>query len=136
MSGLQIVRTLDAPPEAIWHAFTTAEGLAGWIWPPSWQTVAQVDLRVGGSYRISSLPNGGAVDGEFVEIDRPRRLAQTWQWEGESQRTIVMVALAQSATGGTDLTLEHAGFATDEERDNHVQGWNDCLDRLPAYLRG
>ena len=134
MSELQIVRTLDAQPESVWQAFTTAKGLAGWIWPESWQAAAEVDLRVGGSYRIASVPNEMAVGGEFVEIDAPRRLVQTWQWEGETDRTIVVVALAPSATGGTDLTLEHGGFATDEDRDNHIQGWNDCLDRLPAYL--
>jgi uncharacterized protein YndB with AHSA1/START domain len=135
MSELQIVRTLDARPEDVWRAFTTVEGLAGWIWPPSWETVAEVDLRVGGSYRITSAPNDMAVGGEFVEIDEPKRLAQTWQWEGETDRTIVVVALLSSATGGTDLTLEHGGFAADEDRDEHVQGWNDCLDRLPTYLR-
>jgi uncharacterized protein YndB with AHSA1/START domain len=134
MAELQIVRTFDAQPERVWSAFTTADGLAGWIWPESWQAVAEVDLQVGGSYRITSAPNDMAVAGEFVEIDAPYRLAETWQWEGDDGRTILVVALASSATGGTDLTLEHGGFTSDEDRDNHIQGWNDCLDRLPGYL--
>ena len=133
MSELQIVRTLDAAPDAVWRAFTTAEGLAGWIWPPSWQTVAEIDLTVGGRYRIASGPNDMAVGGEFIEIAAPTRLAQTWQWEGDSHRTIVVVGLSAAGTG-TELTLEHGGFLTDEDRDNHIQGWNDCLDRLSPYL--
>jgi hypothetical protein len=28
----------------------------------------------------------------------------------------------------------HGGFATEESRDEHIQGWTDCLDRLPEYL--
>jgi hypothetical protein len=34
----------------------------------------------------------------------------------------------------TDLHLTHEGFATAATRDDHVDGWSACLDRLPAWL--
>ena len=44
------------------------------------------------------------------------------------------VDLAPSGEGGTELALRHEGFADDATRDDHVQGWTDCLGRLPAWL--
>jgi hypothetical protein len=32
------------------------------------------------------------------------------------------------------LTLVHSRFTTDTDRDNHLKGWSDCLDRLPGWL--
>ncbi|HEV3170608.1 MAG TPA: hypothetical protein VGZ32_09720 [Actinocrinis sp.] len=32
------------------------------------------------------------------------------------------------------LTLVHERFDDDPSRDEHAQGWSDCLDRLPAWL--
>ena len=136
MTELQVVRTLDASPERVWRAFTTAAGLSAWMWPGSWQAVSEVDLRVGGRYRIASSQMGMAVAGEFVALDEPHRLVQTWAWEGDPEETLVTVTFEPSATGGTDLTILHERFESDEDRDNHLQGWNDCLDRLPAYLLG
>ncbi len=34
----------------------------------------------------------------------------------------------------TELTLTHVGFAKTDVRDNHEEGWNGCLDKLPAAL--
>ena len=44
---------------------------------------ASLDARAGGRYRVEVLP-GDAVLGEFVELDPPRRLVQTWGWESAS----------------------------------------------------
>ncbi|MCU1439511.1 MAG: Activator of Hsp90 ATPase 1 family protein [Rhodoglobus sp.] len=133
MTELRVERELTASPERVWSAFTTAEGLAGWMWPGAWNTTAEVDLRVGGRYRIASEVSGMGVSGEFVSIDEPDRLVQTWRWDGDDEETLVSVTLAPSGTG-TALTIVHERFRTDDDRDNHLQGWNDCLDRLDPYL--
>jgi uncharacterized protein YndB with AHSA1/START domain len=36
MTELLIERTIPAAPQRVWTAFTTAEGLAAWMWPGSW----------------------------------------------------------------------------------------------------
>ncbi len=33
-----------------------------------------------------------------------------------------------------ELTLMHVGYAKADVRDNHEEGWNGCLDKLPAML--
>lgn len=131
-----IVRAIDAPRLAVWTAWTTPQGLARWWWPARFQTTYQVDLRVGGAYRFRTIevPGMGVLDltGRFESVQPPEFLAYTWRWdssdEAESQVTVEFL------DGGsrTELHIHHAGFSTAEERDNHVIGWNDCLDRLAA----
>ena len=53
---------------------------------------------------------------------------------GEDAETLVTVELVPSGEGGTGLALRHEGFADDATRDDHIQGWTDCLDRLPDWL--
>ena len=131
MTELRVERTLAATPERVWRAFTSAEELAAWMWPASWGTTCEVDLRVGGRYRIAAPAM--AVGGEYVAIDAPQRLVQTWQWDGEDEETLVTITLA-GHPDGTLLTIVHERFADAEARDNHAQGWNDCLDRLLPWV--
>ena len=131
---LVLQRDLDAPPERVWRALTDPAALAAWFWPPRLEPAAEVDLAVGGRYRIDGPGAGIAVAGTYRELDPPHRLACTWSWDGEDAETLVTVELVPSGEDGTGLALRHEGFADDATRDDHVQGWTDCLDRLPAWL--
>ena len=57
---------------------------------------------------------------------------QTWRWEGEGLETTVTITF-KPERGGTLVTITHEGFADDQTRDDHIQGWNDCLDRLGPF---
>jgi uncharacterized protein YndB with AHSA1/START domain len=129
---LRLIRHLPAAPERVWRAVTDPAALAAWFWPPAWGTTAQVDLRVGGGYALTAA-RGLAVTGEYQVVEAPQRLVFTWQWAGEAELTLVTIELV-AADGGTDLVLTHERFAGATDRDNNLQGWNDCLDRLPGYL--
>jgi len=132
MTELTIHRLIAAPVDRVWRAFTSDE-LAAWLWPPSWGTTAEVDLRVGGRYRVASGTAGMAVSGEFVVVEPPTRLVQTWRWDGEDAETLVTITL-ESTDDGTALTIVHERFDDERTRDEHLQGWNDCLDRLDPHL--
>ncbi len=133
MTELTVSRALAAPPERVWRAFTNPEELAAWLWPGSWQTEVQADVRVGGRYRIASPVSGMALTGEYVAVDPVTRLVQTWRWDGEDEETLVTITI-EPATDGSTLTVLHERFDSHESRDNHLQGWNDCLDRLPSHV--
>ena len=91
------------------------------------------DVRTGGRYRIDATAGGFAATGLYQEVTPPSRLVMTWQWDGEGTESLVTIEL--TARGDeTDLDLRHERLADDEERDKHAQGWNDCLDRLPAVF--
>ena len=85
---LRLERTFAAAPERVFDAWTNPEVLRRW-----WAAAvdgdtprADVDLRVGGSYRLTMHDPGNdtefTVMGEFTAIDPPDRIAYTWSWEG------------------------------------------------------
>jgi uncharacterized protein YndB with AHSA1/START domain len=140
-TALRLERTFEAPPEAVYDAWTNPEVLRRW-WAaaPDWSTPhVEADVRVGGRYRLSmqdpeaSEPH--TVAGEYTEVRRPERLAYTWTWEGdpESQRgsagSLVTVDFHDEG-GGTRVVVTHTGFAGEHVRAQHEHGWNACLDNL------
>lgn len=132
---LELTRLLAARPELVWDALTSADALESWFWPESLGTEVGIDLRAGGLYRIAGPGAGIAVSGRYQDVEPRDRLAFTWRWDGEQDETLVTIRLTASGTG-TELALTHDGFADDSQRDNHVQGWSDCLDRLTPWLDG
>ena len=132
-TALTLQRTLDAPVERVWRALTDPAALTAWFWPERFDPSVEVELRVGGRYRIAGPGAGIAAGGEYVTVDPPRRLVFTWRWDGDPDETLVTVDLSADGAA-TRLTLVHERFATEAERDDHAKGWSDCLDRLPAWL--
>lgn len=133
MLELTIVRELDADRASVWDALTVADNLAEWFWPASWEATCELDLRVGGHYRLFSGATELAVAGEYRVIEPLTRTVQTWRWEGDAVTTVVTITLADSAAG-TTLTLHQDGFELDVMRVDHQDGWSDTLGRLPAFL--
>ena len=85
---------------------------------------------VGGRFGIDASGMGFA--GEYVELDRPYRIVQTWRWQGDHRDSRVTISLAP-AGDGTDLVVVHDGLDA-ETATMYRAGWQSCLDRLPAYL--
>lgn len=125
--------TLRATPETVWRQLTDADALASWYWPPSFETVVDIDAVAGGAYRIASETAGMAVSGEFLEVHAPGRFVKTWRWDNEDEETRVELTLTPTEDG-TLLRIEHSGFGTAEAVENHRLGWESCLARLPGAL--
>jgi uncharacterized protein YndB with AHSA1/START domain len=132
MTSLRTSRMLPATVDRVWAALTEPDVLTAWFWPARLNPRVTVDLRAGGAWRIEST--GPAVGGRYAEVSASHRLALTWQWDGEPAVSTVTIGLVARGDG-TELTVAHDGLDDDEDRDNHVTGWNDCLDRLAALLQ-
>jgi uncharacterized protein YndB with AHSA1/START domain len=130
---LRLLWDLPYRPERVWRALTDAGQLRDWFWPQSLNPTVTVDLTVHGRYHIDSTELGHGVGGTYRLIDPPGRLEFTWQWDHEEYQSLVTIELTATATG-TLVAIRHTGFPTASERDNHIQGWSDCLERLPAFL--
>jgi uncharacterized protein YndB with AHSA1/START domain len=75
--------------------------------------------------------------GEYLEIDRPQRLAMTWQWRNHTDRTVSRIDISLRPIGnGTELTFTLAQLPNEKERDGHREGWNGALDKLVRRLAG
>jgi uncharacterized protein YndB with AHSA1/START domain len=140
---LRVERTYDAPAEDVFDAWTNPEVLRRWwVVSPSWRTpVADVDLRVGGAYRLSMEdPDAGTVRtvrGEYREVSRPRRLVYSWCWEdGEGGTGEVSTVTVDFVEDGerTKVVLEHSELATQESRDGHRKGWEACMEMLATRI--
>ena len=138
---LQVRRTIRAPRQRVFDAWTKAEELKAWHAPgPLTVSLAELDLRPGGSYRIHMRDPGGAehrVSGVYREVDPPRKVVYTWGWEGDHSVKDSVVTIEFHERGdATEVVLTHAGIVEDAERANHEQGWTAILDKLEsAYSR-
>jgi uncharacterized protein YndB with AHSA1/START domain len=132
-------RSFDGPCDAVFHAWTDPALLAQWWWPARFQTSYEVDLSVGGRYRFASadLPGMGVLcaTGRYLEISAPEMLVYTWTWEGTDDAETLVTVEFHDVGPRCEVVLRHAGFADEGERDNHVQGWTDCLDRLDQLIQ-
>jgi uncharacterized protein YndB with AHSA1/START domain len=136
----RIERTLHLthPPERVWAALTTADGLGTWF-----GNRAEVDLRVGGQAKLG-WDSGDSATLTIERVDPPHVFAYTWPLSGlpdsDPRRTYVQFTL-EPAGAGTTLTVTETGFAqlTDAAEhhvahDGNVEGWTSELGELVAYL--
>jgi uncharacterized protein YndB with AHSA1/START domain len=135
----RIERTVEIgrPPDAVWAALTTAEGLGAWF-----GNAATIDLRPGGTARLE-WTDGPTADLRVERVEQPRVFGFTWHIFGlpddDPRRTYVEFTLEPTAAG-TRLTVVESGFAQLPEDayrtayDGNTRGWASELDELVAYL--
>jgi uncharacterized protein YndB with AHSA1/START domain len=137
----RVERRFDHPIERVWAAYTDPELIPQW-WGQG-TTVDRFDLRAGGSYRFVSnvgTDKESAFVGEFLEIDPPERIVQTFGMEGPYGKPMTQTIELERVGEGTQLAIT-SRFDTTEERDNTAKyahggatwGWNQ-LDELLTRL--
>jgi len=137
---LRLTRTFAAPRKKVFRAWTDANELKKWWGPQGYSTpIAEVDLRVGGTYRfgMTKLPKGDLfyLSGTFHDVKVSERLVYTWVWEAEPEFGEALVTIEFRDRGNfTEVVLTHELFPTEKARDDHDKGWNSCLDRLASLL--
>ena len=135
----RIERTVEIahPPDQVWAALTTAEGLGTWF-----GNQATIDLRPGGSAQMT-WDQGFRADMRIERVEEPTVFGFTWHIYGlpedDPRRTYVEFTLEPNDSG-TRLTVVESGFAqlTDdafrEAYDGNTQGWASELGELVDYL--
>jgi uncharacterized protein YndB with AHSA1/START domain len=141
--ALRIERVFDAPRDVMFRAWTDDQELRHWFhFNDEWKIeVVEVDLRVGGGYRIGWRAPDDKMWyelGEYREIRPPERLVHTCRFdfpdfdEGE---TLITVEFHEQGKDRTRLVMTHEGYRHAEHRDMHEQGWPGFLDQLDKRLR-
>lgn len=134
---LVVRRRIKATRERLFAAWTQPELLVRW-WGPQGVACpsAQIDLRVGGSYRIANqFPNGTVVwiGGIFEVIEPPHRLAYTWKLESQNVPVERVTVSFEAHSTGTEVVVTHERIPDDTARTSHERGWIGCLDSLVRY---
>ncbi|HKT84289.1 MAG TPA: SRPBCC family protein [Solirubrobacterales bacterium] len=142
---IRIERVFDAPRELVWEAYTDPELLCGWLGPHRLQmTVQEMDVRSGGAYRYTHSDGDGSYFffGEFLEVEPPRLLVQTFNFEGNADdESVDRVEFEEIAPDRTRLVIT-GNFKSVEARDGMLRsgmekGVNEgyeALDRLLVQL--
>ena len=144
-ASLTLVRTLHAPAQEVFKAWTDPGLIHRWMSSPGkGTTVAEVDVRVGGRYRLETQSADGKVHvttGVYRELEPGRRLVQSWIYEGPipdfiGHETLLTVELREVGPGLTELTLKHERLPSDTYRDSVNKGWTGLLDNMAALYAG
>ncbi len=137
---LHLDRVLPAPAPLVFTMHAEPEQWAKWWGPQGFEVPSlELDLRVGGVYRIAMQPPDGALfflSGEFREVDPPTCLSYTFRWEPpdpDDQETVVVFSLRDQGAS-TLLVVDQGVFATEARRALHEQGWTESLDRLGELI--
>ena len=123
-----VTRTFDSPPRFVFEAWTKPELFRQW-WVPQSMGMSlrscEMDVRVGGQYRLEFEPDGTAFFGTYLEVTPPSRLVwsneegddgsvTTVTFEEEDGKTLLVMhelysskeALDAAGTGAADATVE------------------------------
>jgi uncharacterized protein YndB with AHSA1/START domain len=141
---VRVARRFSASPERVFDAWLDRDKVHEWMVvaaavQPSRGVVVrtELDARVGGSFCFVDLRNGEELEhvGEYLDIDRPRRLVFTWTDSKHApdggRVTIEIVPLEM----GCELALTHetrAGAAGSSARTERE--WGVMLEAIAATL--
>jgi uncharacterized protein YndB with AHSA1/START domain len=135
---LVITRTLNAPRDLVWKAWTERDRAQQWWGPKDFTTpVLEMDVRPGGEWRATMRsPDGREYPqhGVFREIVPPERLVFTLTWDSDPQETHLVTITFADRGDRTELTLRKGPFTSESSRRGETSGWNESLDRLTAYV--
>jgi uncharacterized protein YndB with AHSA1/START domain len=137
--SLGIVRRYPVAPEKVWRAWTEPQALSRWFGPGDADSVthAELDVRVGGRYRIAFHTQDGeqhAVSGVYQEVVEHRRLSFTWAWQSTPDRVSLVTIELEPHAAGCELRFRHDRFFDQAARDGHERGWTATFTKLDRFL--
>jgi uncharacterized protein YndB with AHSA1/START domain len=153
---LVLERTIDAPIDLVWAAYTNPEPLKRWFAPRPYEvTECELDLRPGGIFRIrmvgpDGFDTGHGVPGCVLEVIEGRKLAWTSalgpgyrpNLAGEGCESFPMTAVITFEDAGDGKTAYRAvSLHKDEaDREKHEQmgfhdGWGTVAGQLEEFAQ-
>ena len=130
---------VKAPPEAVFKAWTTSDGVATFFAPE-----ARIEARPDGPFEVYMNPYGtpgmkGADDMRVLGVQENRMISFTWNAPphlplARAQRTFVVVRMQPEGAGETRVRLTHTGWGEGGEWDKaHAyfdRAWGNVMVNL------
>ena len=133
---LELKRVISAPAARVFAAWTSADSLKKFITPGNpGHAVVECDARVGGRFRIDMHGKDGKVfrhDGEYLEVDPPRRLKFSWISDATNHRATIVTIDFKPQGQMTEVTLVHEGLDSVKSVNGHTTGWTAILEQQEA----
>lgn len=124
---------LNAPIEKVWEAVSTAEGIAAWWMPSTFEAV------LGKEFILHAGPFGDSAC-KITELDPPHKVGFDWDQDWH-----LSFELKELMDGKTEFTLTHSGWDANQStsfgqphsvvRGIMDGGWEKIVnEKLPAYV--
>jgi uncharacterized protein YndB with AHSA1/START domain len=124
---LVVTRTFNAPARLVFEAWTRPGLFTRW-WLPKSMAMSlrscEMDVRVGGRYRLVFEPDGMAFFGTYLEVTPPSRLVWSND-EGGDGGPVTTVTFQDK--GGETLLVMHELYASKEALDAAGTGAADAM---------
>jgi uncharacterized protein YndB with AHSA1/START domain/uncharacterized damage-inducible protein DinB len=130
---VRVSQEVDATPETVFRALTHPLELSFWLCHQAW-----TEPRVGGDFLVR-WRNGWWARGVYQTVERPRRVALTWQGKDEPGETTVTFEIeALDKVAATAVTVVHSGYGEEAIWDKAVaeaeKSWPLALENLASIL--
>ena len=131
---LVVTRTFNGPARIVFDAWTRPELFRRWWLPKSMGMSlrsCEMDVRVGGTYRLEFEPDGVAFFGRYLEVIPPSRLVWTNE-EGGEGGPVTTVTFEEKH--GKTLLVMHELYSSKEALDAAGTGAADAMVETFAQL--
>jgi len=131
---------LAVPPERVFRSLTDANELAAWWGADEMYRTKDwaIDLRPGGKWSTRTVAADGSestVDGEYLEVDPPRRLVFTWRPSWDDYAVTTIEYELRPIPSGTRLLVTHTGFGDRATAAAGTgEGWKRVLEWLGEFV--
>jgi uncharacterized protein YndB with AHSA1/START domain len=134
-----VTRRFAASPERVFDAWLDPRRSGKWLFatPTGEMVKVEIDPRVGGRYVFTERRDGEDAEhtGEYLEIDRPRRLVFTLSVEKYGQDADRITVEIVPIGAGCEVTISHEMSAENAPfLDRTKQGWDGILEKLAETL--
>lgn len=136
---LTITRIFDAPRALVFRQWCKPEHVKAWFAPQGFSvTRCEFEPKEGAPWRVDyhSGESACSESGRFLEVNEPHRLVftLTQRESGTIGPETLVVVTFEEDRGGTRMLFRQTGFDSGLRRDDHVEGWGECFDKLKAHL--
>lgn len=137
---VRLHRVFRAPAERIYKAFTDKSALERWLPPYGFTgTVHEIDVRVGGGYRMSftNFATGGShtFTVRFIELVANQRILHTDRFDDETLAGELVVSIdLKPVSCGTDISIVQEGIPPVIPVEMCYLGWQESLEQLAKLV--
>ncbi|HSK48182.1 MAG TPA: SRPBCC domain-containing protein [Coriobacteriia bacterium] len=138
-----LTRVFTATRQAVWAAWTTPKGFAGWFGTPPYTTPASrvsMDVHADGEWRATQVSEIDGAElpfmGHYREVIEPERLVFTFEDPDNPDDPNIEIAtvILRGDGGVTEMTFNQRGHLPEEQYGMLEKGYTLFFDRLEEYL--
>ncbi|MBV9329549.1 MAG: SRPBCC domain-containing protein [Chloroflexi bacterium] len=138
-----MTRVFDAPRDLVFAACTEPRHMAQWWGPRGYVlTVAEMDVRAGGTYRfVQRAPDGNtyAFHGTFFEVEPPEHLRMSQIFDPHPTSELLVSLAFEDLGDGRTRMVDTMRFDSIESRDGSLsagmeRGARESYERLAEHL--